>query len=181
MIAIFITVMVLELKVPVGSDWAALHPVLEDLLIYVLSFVFLAIYWNNHHHMFHVTHHVNGAILWANMHLLFWLSLVPFVTAWMAQNHLAPIPTAAYGMVLLASAVAYTIVARAIIADQGEHSELAAALGEDHKGKISLALYVAAIPLAFSYSWMSYAVYVIVALIWLVPDRRIEQRFARKR
>lgn len=180
MIAIFITVMVLELKVPAGSDWAALYPVLEDLLIYVLSFVFLAIYWNNHHHMFHLTHRVNGAILWANMHLLFWLSLVPFVTAWMAQNHTAPIPTASYGVVLLLSAIAYTIVARAIIRDQGPHSELAAALGKDRKGKISLALYASAVPLAFFHQWMSYVVYAVVALMWLVPDRRIEQRVGRK-
>ena len=180
MIAIFITVMVLELKVPAGSDWAALQPVLEDLLIYVLSFVFLAIYWNNHHHLFHLTHRVNGAILWANMHLLFWLSLVPFVTAWMAQNHYATAPTASYGVVLLAAAVAYTVLVRTILRDQEAHSELAEAVGRDHKGKISLVLYLAAIPLAFVYRWLTDAIYVTVALIWLVPDRRIEERVHRR-
>lgn len=180
MIAIFITIMVLELKVPAGADWAALEPVLEDMLIYVLSFVFLAIYWNNHHHLFQLTHRVNGAILWANMHLLFWLSLVPFVTAWLSQNHFAAVPTATYAVLMLLSAIAYTILARMIIADQGEHSELAAALGKDRKGKISLSLYAAAVPLAFFQQWMADLCFVTVALIWLVPDRRIEQRVQKQ-
>jgi uncharacterized membrane protein len=175
-IAIIITIMVLELKVPRGADAEALRPVVPVLLTYVLSFVNVGIYWNNHHHMLHATTRINGRILWANLHLLFWLSLVPFVTGWMGENHFAPLPTAVYGVVLILAAIAYTILQRAIIADQGESSKLAAAVGNDAKGKASLALYAAAIPLAFVHQAISDAIYVLVALMWLVPDRRIEAR-----
>src|SRR5437773_1072976 len=174
-IAILITIMVLELKVPRGTDWQALRPLIPIFLTYLLSFVFLGIYWNNHHHMLHATERINGAILWANLHLLFWLSLTPFVTGWMGENF-APVPTAVYGCVLLMSAIAYTILARTIIAYQGPHSKLAAAVGRDLKSQISLALYIAAIPLAFVHQIIAGAIYVTVALIWLVPDRRIEKR-----
>ncbi len=174
-IAILITVMVLELKVPHGPTLAAFRPAVPSLLIYVLSFVFLGIYWNNHHHMLHLATRINGGILWANLHLLFWLSLVPFVTAYMGENHFAPVPTAAYGVVLLLAAIAYFILQSRIIRDQGEGSRLAAAVKGDLKGKISPVLYAAAIPLAFVHQWISEALYVLVALIWLVPDRRIEE------
>ncbi len=177
-LAILITILVLELRVPQGADWAALRPVLPVFLTYVLSFVFLGIYWNNHHHMLHLADRINGKILWANLHLLFWLSLVPFTTGWMGQNHFAAVPAAAYGAVLLMAAVAYTILQRTIIAGQGPGSRLAAAIGADAKGKVSLALYLAAIALAFVNQWLSDALYVAVALIWLVPDRRIESRVA---
>ena len=173
-IAILITIMVLELKVPEGTDMAALRPLLPVFLTYVLSFVFLGIYWNNHHHMLHAAERTNGKVLWANLHLLFWLSLVPFVTGWMGENHFAPLPTAVYGVVLLMAAVAFTILANLLVAAQGPDSRLAKALGRDRKGKISLALYASAIPLAFVHQWISDAIYVSVALIWLVPDRRIE-------
>ena len=173
-VAILITVMVLELHVPHGMDWVALRPLIPALLTYTLSFIFLAIYWNNHHHMFHAVHRVNGRILWANMHLLFWLSLVPFVTGWIGENSFASIPLAAYGFVLLMAAVAYTILQFAIIADQGPQSPLAAAVGGDVKGKISAAMYAAAIPLSFFQRWIAGALYVAVALLWLAPDRRIE-------
>jgi uncharacterized membrane protein len=176
-IAILITIMVLELRVPHGSDWAALQPLVPIFLTYVLSFVFLGIYWNNHHHMLQATHRINGKILWANLHLLFWLSLVPFVTGWMGQNHFAAAPTAAYGVVLLGAAIAYTILLNAILAEQGEDSRLAAAVGSDWKGKASLVLYLAAIPLAFVHQLIADAIYLVVALIWLVPDPRIEKRF----
>ena len=176
-IAILITIMVLELKVPHGADLEALRPLLPVFLTYVLSFVFLGIYWNNHHHMLHATSRINGAILWANLHLLFWLSLVPFVTGWMGENHFAPLPTAVYGGVLLLAAIAYWILKSAIIADQGKDSRLAAAVGNDLKGKLSAALYAAAIPLAFVNEWIADAIYVLVAFMWLVPDRRIESRF----
>src|SRR5918994_1650877 len=153
-IAILITIMVLELKVPHGADWAALRPLLPVFLTYVLSFIYLAIYWNNHHHMLHATDQINGKILWANMHLLFWLSLVPFVTGWMGENHFAPLPTAAYGAVMLLAAVAYTVLQNAIIARQGPGSRLAPAVAGDLKGKASLALYASAIPLAFVREWI---------------------------
>jgi uncharacterized membrane protein len=179
-IAILITIMVLELKLPHGSDLAALRTMLPVFLTYALSFVFLAIYWNNHHHMLHATDRINGAILWANTHLLFWLSLVPFATSWMGQNHWAPAPTAFYGVVLLLSAIAYTILLRTILAHQGPNSRLAEAIGSDRKGNISLALYVAAIPLAFVNRWIADAIYVLVALIWLVPDPRIESKLNAK-
>jgi uncharacterized membrane protein len=173
-IAIIITIMVLELKIPHGSDWAAIRPVVPVFFTYVLSFVYLGIYWNNHHHMLYVTERVNGAILWANMHLLFWLSLVPFVTGWMGENHFAPLPTAVYGGVMLAASVAYYILQRMIIAQEGPHSKLKAAVGRDVKGKLSPFMYLAAIALAFVNQWVSDAVYVLVALMWLIPDRRIE-------
>jgi uncharacterized membrane protein len=175
-IAILITILVLELKVPHGADLESLRPVLPVFLTYVLSYVFIGIYWNNHHHMLHATSRISGAILWANLHLLFWLSLVPFVTGWMGENHFASLPTAVYGGVLLMAAIAFTILKNAIIADQGVGSKLAAAVGQDMKGKASTALYVAAIPLAFVNEWIADAIYVLVALIWLVPDRRIEAR-----
>ncbi len=177
-VAILITILVLELRVPRGGDWGALRPLLPVFLTYVLSFVFLGIYWNNHHHMLHLADRINGKILWANLHLLFWLSLVPFVTGWMGENHFAAVPTAAYGAVLLMAAVAYTILESAIIAEQGPESRLAAAVGTDLKGKLSIALYAAAIALAFANQWLSDGLYVVVALMWLVPDRRIEARVA---
>ena len=175
-IAILITIMVLELKIPHGADWGALRPLVPSLLTYVLSFVILGIYWNNHHHMLHVTDRINGKILWANLHLLFWLSLVPFVTGWMGENHFQPLPTAVYGVVLLLAAVAYRILAQTIIAHQGPQSRLAAAVGKDVKGLVSPLLYVAAIPLAFVHQGIAEAIYVLVALLWLIPDRRIESR-----
>jgi len=173
-IAILITIMILELKVPHGTDAAALKPLQPVLLVYLLSFINLGIYWNNHHHMFQAAERVNGRILWANLHLLFWLSLTPFVTAWMGENHAAKIPTAAYGAVLLFSAIAYVIHQSQIIAAHGPDSKLAAALKRDAKGKVSLACYVAAVPLAFVSPAVAIALYVFVALIWFVPDRRIE-------
>ena len=179
-IAILITIMVLELRAPQGTDWHALRPVLPAFLTYVLSFVFLGIYWNNHHHLLQATDHINGRILWANLHLLFWLSLVTFVTGWMGENHFDPVPTAAYGFVLLMAAIAYTILLRSIIAHHGPHSKLAAAVGSDMKGKVSAALYMLAIPLALIQPVIAAGIYVCVALIWLVPDRRIESRLDRR-
>jgi uncharacterized membrane protein len=177
-LAIIITIMVLELRVPHGTDAASLRPLVPVLVSYVLSFVYLGIYWNNHHHMLHVTRRVNGAILWANLHLLFWLSLVPFVTGWMGENHFAPVPTAAYGVVLLMAAIAYWILQRTIIASQGRDSVLAAAVGRDVKGKLSPLFYAVAIPGAFIHPAIAGALYVAVALIWLAPDRRIERMVA---
>jgi len=177
-IAILITIMVLELRVPHGTGWTALEPLLPVFLTYALSFVFLGIYWNNHHHMFHLVDRINGKIMWANLHLLFWLSLTPFVTAWMGENHFASLPTAAYGAVMLLAAIAYYILQTAIIRHQGPRSRLAAAVGGDLKGRLSPLLYAAAIPLAFVHEWISDALYVAVALIWLVPDPRIEARIA---
>src|SRR5258708_18225923 len=173
-IAILITIMVLELKVPHGTDWEAVRPSVPSFLTYVLSYVFLGIYWNNHHHMLHLAERINGKILWANLHLLFWLSLVPFVTGWMGENHFAPLPTAVYGADLLLAGLAYWILERAIIGHQGQNSKLKEAVGGDTKAKISTALYTSAIPLAFVHSWISHAIYVTVALMWLVPDKRIE-------
>lgn len=175
-IAIIITIMVLELKIPHGSDWAAIRPVVPVFFTYVLSFVYLGIYWNNHHHMLYVTERVNGSILWANMHLLFWLSLVPFATGWMGENHFAPLPTAVYGGVMLAAAIAYYVLQRLIITQEGPHSKLRAAVGRDVKGKLSPLMYLAAIVMAFVNQWVSDAIYVLVALMWLVPDKRIESR-----
>jgi uncharacterized membrane protein len=175
-IAILITIMVLELKIPSGADLAALRSVLPSVLTYALSFVFLGIYWNNHHHMLHVTERINGKILLANLHLLFWLSLIPFGTAWIGESRYARLPTAVYGVVLLLAAIAYTILLRAILAEQGPHSKLAAAVGKDVKGKVSAGLYAVAIPLAFVNQWIAGAIYVFVALMWLVPDRRIESK-----
>lgn len=173
--AIIITIMVLELKVPHGTEFTVLKPLLPVLLSYVLSFVYVGIYWNNHHHMFHSTKQVSGRILWANLHLLFWLSLFPFTTGWMGENHFAAAPTAAYGAVLLMAAVAYFILQNAIIAHQGPGSILAVAVGRDWKGKLSLALYTVAIPLAFVNPWLADGIYFFVALLWLIPDRRIER------
>ena len=174
--AVIITVMVLELKAPHGADLAALEPLMPVFLTYVLSFVYLGIYWNNHHHMLHATERINGGILWANLHLLFWLSLVPFVTAWLGENHFSSWPTAVYGIVMLCAGIAYYILQTAIVNAQGPGSKLARAIGADRKGKLSPVLYAAAIPLAFVNEMLSDAIYIAVALIWLVPDRRIERR-----
>ena len=175
-IAILITIMVLELRVPQGSDWAALTPLVPVFLTYVLSFVVLGIYWNNHHHMFQITQRINGQILWANLHLLFWLSLVPFVTGWMGENHFAPVPTAAYGVVMVGAALAYLVLQTAILKEEGPNSRLAEAVKSDVKGKLSIVLYVLAVPLAFVNQLIADAIYVSVALLWLIPDPRIERR-----
>ena len=177
-IAILITIMVLELKAPHGTDWAALGETVPVFLTYVLSFVMLGIYWNNHHHLLHTTDRVTGAILWANLHLLFWLSLIPYVTGWMGENHYAPLPTAAYGTVLLLAGAAYFILEKVIIAAQGPGSRLAAAVGSEIKARMSMLLYALAVPLAFVHQTISDLLYVSVALMWLVPDRRIESRAA---
>ena len=174
-LAIIITIMVLELKVPHGSDFRALEPLLPVFLSYVLSFLYVGIYWNNHHHMFQTTKHVSGGILWANLHLLFWLSLFPFSTAWIGENHLASTPTAAYGFVLLMAAIAYYVLQHLIIVEQGHNSLLAAAIGLDWKGKLSPVAYLTAIPLAFVSPWIASCIYTLVALAWLIPDRRIER------
>ena len=175
-IAILITIMVLEIHVPQGGDLAALRPLLPTFLAYVMSFVYIGIYWNNHHHMFHVVQRVSGGVLWANLHLLFWLSLVPFITNWMGDNHADALPTAIYGGVLLMAAIAYTILQNTILAHEGPDSMLARAVGHDWKGKLSLAIYVTAIPMAFVNPWFADGLYATVATIWLVPDRRIESR-----
>jgi len=174
-IAILITIMVLELKTPEGHDWAAMDFLSSKFCAYILSFIFLGIYWNNHHHLFHVTDRVTGAILWANLHLLFWLSLVPFATAWVGETHVSPVPTAVYGIILLLAGVAFTILVRVIIASQGAHSRLKAAVGHDRKGYLSILMYATAIPLAFVNPQISAAIYLAVALMWLIPDRRIEK------
>jgi uncharacterized membrane protein len=177
-IAVIITIMVLEMKVPHGADPLALAPLVPVFLAYVLSFVMVAIYWNNHHHLFHGVHHVTGGTLWANMHLLFWLSLIPFTTGWMDENHFAALPVAAYGGVLLMSGLAYNILTHVLRATHGVDSLLARALGSDRKGTISVVAYVAAVALAFVHAWISLALYVCVALVWLVPDRRFERLIA---
>jgi TMEM175 potassium channel family protein len=177
-LAIIITIMVLELKAPHNDSLSALLPLLPAFLSYVLSFVYLGIYWNNHHHMLHTTESVTGGILWANLHLLFWLSLFPISTAWMGENHFASVPTALYGLVLLMAAIAYFILQRTIILSQGENSVLARAVGKDLKGKASPLLYLLAIPAAFYSPWISNLIYVLVALMWLIPDRRIENALA---
>jgi uncharacterized membrane protein len=174
-IAIIITIMVLELRPPQGADFAALAPLLPVFISYVLSFIYVGIYWNNHHHLFHAVSRVNGAVLWANLHLLFWLSLVPFVSAWLGVNHFAAWPMAAYGAVLLMSGLAYHLLARALIRQHGKDSALAVAIGVDVKGLCSLALYAVAIPLAFFSARLSFLVYIGVALMWLMPDTRIEK------
>jgi uncharacterized membrane protein len=174
-IAILITILVLEFRAPHGAELDALKPLIPTALSYVMSFVFIAIYWNNHHHLMHAARHVDGRVLWANVHLLFWLSLVPFATAWMGDNHFATLPVALYGAVLFMSAVAFTILVRALIARHGPTSTLARAVGADRKGLISLVLYGLAVPLAFIYRWLALGIYVLVALIWLVPDSRIER------
>jgi uncharacterized membrane protein len=174
-IAIIITIMVLELKVPHGTALAALRPLLSDLFCYVLSFIYIGIYWNNHHHMFQAVQRVNGPILWANLHLLFWLSLVPFVTRWTGENNFAATPVAMYGVVLIMAAIAYYILMHALIRHHGRDSTLAKAVGNDFKGKISVVIYAVAIPASFLNPWMACALYCGVALMWLVPDRRIEK------
>ena len=174
-IAIIITIMVLEMKVPRGDHLSALAPLLPVFLSYVLSFVYVGIYWNNHHHMLQSVQHVSGAMLWANLHLLFWLSLFPFVTGWTGENHLSAVPTALYGAVLFMAAVAYWVLQQAIIRQQGEGSVLAKAVGRDLKGKLSPVIYAAAIPLAFVSAWIATSLYVLVAIMWIVPDRRIER------
>jgi uncharacterized membrane protein len=174
-IAILITIMVLDLRVPAGQGFGELLPLWPVLTSYVLSFIYLGIYWNNHHHMFHATQRVTGPILWANLHLLFWLSLVPFTTAWMGENHFAAAPSALYGLVLLMAAIAFTILQRCIISSQGEHSLLRMAVGADWKGKLSPLCYLIAIPAAFASHWIAQGLYLLVALMWLVPDRRIER------
>ena len=174
-IAIIITIMVLELHAPHEPTWSALRPLWPVILSYVLSFIYLGIYWNNHHHMLHVTRRVTGGILWANLHLLFWLSLTPFTTGWMGETHFAPVPTAVYGVVLLASAIAYYVLQQLIIRAEGPDCELAIAVGQDKKGKLSPVLYVLGILAAFVHPGLSGALYAFVALIWLVPDRRIER------
>jgi uncharacterized membrane protein len=179
-IAIIITIMVLELKVPPRADWSALVDIAPNLVGYVLSFIYLAIYWNNHHHLLHTVTRVDGLILWANSHLLFWLSLIPEATAWMGQNFLAPVPTAVYGIVLLMPAIAYTLLQRAIMRKQGAQSVLAKALGGDIKGKISIVLYLAGIAAVFVSPWVAVAIYLLVAVMWLIPDRRIESVFGRE-
>jgi uncharacterized membrane protein len=174
-IAIIITILVLEFRPPHGDDLAALKPLIPTALSYVLSFVFVAIYWNNHHHLLHAARHVDGRVLWANIHLLFWLSLTPFATAWMGDSHFATLPVAVYGVVLFMQAVAFTILVRSLIARHGPQSTIARAIGSDRKGRLSLALYASAVPLAFANRWVAFAIYVMVALIWLVPDKRIER------
>jgi uncharacterized membrane protein len=173
-LAIIITIMVLELRVPHDATLTSLRPLVPVVLSYALSFVYLMIYWNNHHHLLHITQRVTGGILWANAHLLFWLSLVPFVTAWMGENHFAPVPMAAYGVVLFLAGVAYLVLQRVIIASQGPESVLAAAVGRDMKGKLSALAYALAIPAAFIRPWIAGMLFVGVAMMWLVPDRRIE-------
>ncbi len=177
-IAIIITIMVLEMKVPHGTGWEALRPVIPAFLGYILSFIFIGIYWNNHHHLMHAVKHVGGGVLWANLHLLFWLSLTPFVTSWMGENHFAALPVAVYGALLFFASLAYFILVRALISLHGRDSTLATALGGDFKGRISIVLYAAAIPLAFLSPWISCGLYVTVAIMWLVPDRRIEKALA---
>ena len=174
-LAIVITIMVLEMKVPHGSDFTALQPLLPVFSSYVLSFLFLGIYWNNHHHMLQAAQEVNGRILWANLHLLFWLSLIPFVTGWVGESDFSAVSVAAYGFVLLLAACAYWILSRSLISHHGEDSMLARAVGSDTKGRISIVLYAVAIPVAFVWNWVAVALYVVVALIWVLPDRRIEK------
>ena len=177
-LAIIITIMVLELKVPHGENLSALAPLLPVFLSYVLSFVYVGIYWNNHHHMLHTAHKVTGPMLWANLHLLFWLSLFPFVTGWMGENHFAAVPSAVYGVVLFMAAIAYWILQKIIIASQGPDSVLKHAVGSDWKGKVSPLLYLIAIAAAFWAQWIAQSLYVLVALLWLIPDRRIEKALA---
>ncbi|MDI1302084.1 MAG: TMEM175 family protein [bacterium] len=177
-IAIIITIMVLEMKVPHGADLASLLPLIPVFMSYVLSFVYVGIYWNNHHHMLHAVQKVNGGILWANLHLLFWLSLIPFVTGWMGENHFASAPMALYGVVLFMAAVAYFLLSHCLIAHHGKTSALALALGRDYKGILSMVVYAAAIPLSFANAWIGFALYIAVAILWFLPDRRIEKNLA---
>lgn len=178
-VAIIITIMVLEIRAPLGSELGALKPLLPVFVSYLLSFTFVGIYWSNHHHLLQIVQHVSGRVLWANLHLLFWLSLTPFVTHWMGENHFAPWPVAIYGVVLLCAAIAYFILTRTLLNLHSKDSALAIALGSDFKGKISLVIYLVAIPLAFVRSWLAGALYVLVAIMWLVPDRRIEKKLVQ--
>src|SRR5262249_24738284 len=178
-LAVIITIMVLEMKSPPGTSLVALKPVIPVLLTYVLSFVYIAIYWNNHHHLLHATQRVDGATLWANLHLLFWLSLVPFTTAWMGENHFDSWPVAVYGIVLLLAGIAYFILTRALITLHRQGSTLAASIGRDKKGKLSIVIYAAGIPLAFVKPWIAGAFYIVVAVMWLLPDPRIERKLER--
>ncbi len=177
-LAIIITIMVLELNVPQGRDMAALRPVLPVLFTYLLSFIYVGIYWSNHHHLLHATRKVGGSVLWANLHLLFWLSLLPFVTGWMGASGFAAVPTALYGVVLLLSGIAYWMLERTIMAGEGESSLLKKAVGKDRKGILSIGMYAAAIPCGFLAHWIAHYIYILVALIWLIPDRRIERTLA---
>lgn len=179
-LAIIITIMVLELKVPHGADWNGLQPLIFTFLAYVMSYTYLGIYWNNHHHMLHATDHVDGLILWANLHLLFWLSLIPFSTAWMAENSFAMLPTALYGAVLLLAAIAYALLFRAIVAHCDANQDLRDAIGRDKKGDVSIALYVVALATTFLNQWIALVIYVLVAIMWLVPDRRIERNLGHR-
>jgi uncharacterized membrane protein len=174
-LAIIITIMVLEMKVPHGDGLAALQPIIPVFLSYILSFIYIGIYWNNHHHLFQAVRHVNGRILWANLHLLFWLSLFPFATGWMGENHFTSTPVALYGVVLLCAAIAFTLLTRSLITRHGQDSALATAIGRDFKGKISLGSYAVAIPLSFVHPWLACGLYVLVAVLWFIPDRRIEK------
>jgi uncharacterized membrane protein len=177
-LAIIITIMVLEIKVPLGTDLAALRPLIPVLVSYVLSFVYIGIYWNNHHHLFHAAHKVSGAVLWANMHLLFWLSLIPFVTGWMGENNFQRLPLALYGFVLWMAGLAYYILSRTLIRLHGDDSALSRAIGTDYKGLASLGFYTAAVPLAFFNEWIALGLYFLVAVMWFIPDRRIEKVLA---
>ena len=179
-LAIILTIMVLELRIPHGQDLAALKPLVPVFFCYVLSFIYVGIYWNNHHHMLHATKRISGGVLWANLHLLFWLSLFPFVTGWMGENDFGALPTALYGAVLLMGGVAYWILEQALIACEGEESVLKKAVGKDSKGTLSVVCYAASIPLAFSNRWVSQLLFVLVALMWLIPDRRIERALSRE-
>lgn len=179
-LAIIITIMVLEIKVPHGNDFNALKPLIPVVVSYVLSFIYIGIYWNNHHHLMHLVKNVTGGILWANLHLLFWLSLIPFTTGWIGENHFDPIPMAVYGFVLLMAAIAFFILQTIIVKSQGEHSILARAIGSDLKGKMSLVLYLTAIASNFVSQWISGSLYILVALIWLIPDQRIESILKEK-
>jgi len=176
--AIIITIMVLELRAPHEATLAALRPLAPVLVSYVLSFIYLGIYWNNHHHLLHAVDHVNGPVLWANLHLLFWLSLVPFATAWMGENRFESVPIMIYGVVLLAASIAYYILTRALVALHGNNSMLATAVGKDYKGRISTAIYLIAVLIAVWKSWIAFALYVLVAILWLAPDRRIERNLS---
>lgn len=179
-IAIAMTIMVLELKVPHGTDWHALQPLVPTFLAYVMSYIYLGIYWNNHHHMFHATDHIDGRVMWANLALLFWLSLVPFTTAWMAENHFATLPTAVYGLILFLAAVSYSLLYVAIISHCDANNELREVIGRDRKGKASLLLYALGIPLALYNPWIGIGIYILVAFIWFVPDRRIERNLGHR-
>jgi uncharacterized membrane protein len=180
-LAIIITIMVLEMKVPHSAELSALAPIIPVFISYLLSFVYVGIYWNNHHHMLHTAKSVNGKVLWADLHLLFWLSLIPFVTGWMGENHFSKWPVVFYGIVLIMNAIAYTILAKTLIHHHGKNSLLSQALGSDFKGKISIAIYATAIGSAFINSWIGLALYFVVAAIWLVPDKRIESKLEKER